>query len=113
MKPILLLLFLLLSFVGWGQCQVVVTSDEGVVVELSDYWKNHSEYSIVKLKKGDVCELGTTELSTEGRIVLVHIEFVDHNDKGKRKRGVIENPVDGWYHKIEADCELGMLILTR
>jgi hypothetical protein len=113
MKPILFSTFLLLSLVGWGQCQVVVTSDEGVVVELSDYWKNHSEYSTVKLKKGDFCEMGTSELSTEGRIVLVHIEFEDVNDKGKKKRGVIVNPIDGWYHKIEEECETDMLIPLR
>ena len=57
--------------------------------------------------------MGTAELSTEGRIVLVHIEFEDVNDKGKKKRGVIVNPIDGWYHKIEEECETGMLIPLR
>ena len=113
MKPSLLTLFILFPIVGWGQCQVVITSIDGVVVELSDFWKNHSEYSTVKLKKGDVCEMGLTELSTEGKIMLVHIEFVDDNDKGMRKRGVIVKPVEVWYNKIDEDCELLMSISIR
>ena len=112
MKHYFLSIFLLSSLVGWGQCQVVVTPDEGVVVEWSDNWRNPSLKSTVQLNKGDVCEIETVETTPDGE-VLYFIHFVDVNDERKIKIGVVVNPVDGWYHKIEEDCDLNMIITVH
>jgi len=107
MKPILISLFLLLSFVGWGQCKVVVTSDEDVIVHLG---LNGSGRQTIVLTQGDECEIYGKEETKDGRVIY-HGRFKDENDDGRIKKGIIVSNGVVWGRKIDPDCELKRVVV--
>lgn len=90
-------------------CQVVVTSNEEVIVELTHPRVSSTHLVTIVLKKGDVCEIVGTEVNKDGSVIF-HGKFKDNKDGERVKTGVIKGVDFVWGSKIDPNCQFRKVV---